>query len=88
VLSRPDPRDPFNEQNVPDFLGQPLIDTVPLRHDYDLRFSACDMIFLTTCLKKNDARVHSWGKLGANYKEWKPLHGVVGVIRATVREKH
>ena len=88
MLSRPDPRDPINAQNVSDILGQPLIDTVPSQHDYDLRFSAHYMIFLTARLKKNDARVHTWGRSGADHKEWKPLYGVVGVIRATVREKH
>lgn len=70
---RPDPRDPINEQNVPDILGQPLIDTVLSQHDYDLHFSAHDMLFLTTRLKKNDACAHSWSKSGADYKEWKPL---------------
>ena len=87
MLSRPDSRDRINKQNVSDILGQPLIDTVPSRHDYDLRFSAHDIIFLTTRLK-NDARAHSWSRSGADHKEWKPLHVVVGVIRATVREKH
>ncbi len=88
MLSRPDPRDPINAQNVSNILGQPLIDTVPSQYDYDLRFSAHDMIFLIARLKKNDARVHSWGRSGAEYKEWKPLDGVVGVIRATVKEEH
>ena len=88
MLSRPDPRDPINEQNVFDILRQPLIDTVPSQHDYDLRFSAHDMIFLTKRLKKNDACTHSWGRSGAGHKEWKPLYGVVGVIRATVMDKH
>ena len=81
MLSRPDPRDPINEQNVSDILGQLLMDTIPSQHDYDLSFSAHDIIFLTTRLKKNDARAHSWGRSGAEYKEWKPLYGVVGVIR-------